>query len=48
MPGTKGVAIHAVSAAPAYFWTKSTVEILAALAWAGYNVSWQEHRPTWW
>jgi hypothetical protein len=48
MPGTVGVALHRATAAPAYFWTFSTVEILAALQWAGFNVSWQEHRPAWW
>jgi hypothetical protein len=48
MPGAVGVAIHLPKSAPAYFWTRSTVEILAALAWAGYSVSWEEHRRTWW
>jgi hypothetical protein len=48
LPGTGGVAIHKATSAPAYFWTTATVEILEALEWTGYRVSWDEQRPAWW
>lgn len=47
-PRTVGVTIHQATSAPAYFWTFSSVEILAALQHFGFQVSWDEHRPAWW
>lgn len=43
-----GVAIQPEGTRPWYFWTGAVSEILSTLAWAGFQVTWEEQKPRWW
>jgi len=46
--GRRGIAIRPPDQRAWYFWTRSGPEILSALAWAGFDVSWEERKPRSW
>jgi hypothetical protein len=46
--GPVGIALRPPGVPDSYFWTRRQTEVLAALAAAGFPVSWEEQRPRTW